>query len=66
MQKPEWRDVYISDEATFYLKEFIKWKYREKSKEYHKTLVRNEEDLVFAIYNTKKSFCIISKHNNGI
>jgi len=24
------RDVYISDEATHYLKEWIKWKYREQ------------------------------------
>jgi len=36
------RDVYISDEATRYLQDLIKWKYRERNPE--------PEDLVFSTY----------------
>ncbi len=38
------RDVYISDEATQYLKAWISWKYWKKSKV--------ESDLVFAVHTS--------------
>jgi hypothetical protein len=40
------RDVYISDEATHYLKEWIKWKYREQEQEQPE----DQEDLIFTVY----------------
>jgi integrase len=46
------RDIYISDEATFYLKQWIDWKYRDK----HNNLSSNSRshtDLIFSIYNIK-------------
>ncbi len=45
------RDIYISDEATYYLKQWIDWKYRDKGK--YGSKVRSNSDLVFSIYNTK-------------
>jgi integrase len=45
------RDVYISDEATRYLKDWIGWKYREK---YNKrTKSAKPEDLVFSVYTVE-------------
>jgi integrase len=46
------RDVYISDEATDYLKKWLEWKYRDKTKERLRTLTKNDNDLVFAAFNT--------------
>jgi integrase len=43
------RDIYISDEATSYLNQWIDWKYRSKGKW---TKTKNEDDLVFTVYNT--------------
>jgi integrase len=48
------RDVYISEEATTYLKQFIAWKYR-AFKRKSQTRIRNEDDLVFAIRRDKKA-----------
>jgi integrase len=46
------RDIYISDEATYYLKQWIDWKYRDKGKnEYSK--IRSNSDLVFSSFNIK-------------
>jgi integrase len=45
------RDIYISDEATSYLQQWIDWKYREKA-EAEWTKTKNEDDLVFGVYNT--------------
>jgi integrase len=45
------RMVYISDEATNYLKEWIAWKYRDKGDETW-TKKRNPDDLVFSVYTT--------------
>ena len=45
------RDIYISDEATYYLKQWIDWKYRDKGK--YGSKVRSSNDLIFSIYNTK-------------
>jgi hypothetical protein len=44
------RDIYISDEATNYLKQWIDWKYRDKG-EWTKT--RDPDDLVFSVYRIK-------------
>jgi integrase len=49
------RDIYISDEATQYLKQWIAWKYRDRTdsnKKRHR--VRNDSDLVFAVYEIKR------------
>ena len=46
------RDIYISDEATYYIKQWIDWKYRDKGKN-RSTKVRSNSDLVFSIYNVK-------------
>ena len=45
------RDIYISDEATHYLKQWIDWKYRDKGSEWTKT--PDPDDLIFAIYSVK-------------
>ena len=41
------RDIYISDEATHYLKLWIEWKYRNKQ-------TRNPEDLIFGVFTKSK------------
>ena len=46
------RDIYISDEATYYLKQWIDWKYRDKGKN-RPTKSRSSNNLIFSIYNTK-------------
>jgi integrase len=46
------RDIYISDEATYYLKQWIDWKYRDKGKNGH-SKIRSNSDVIFSIYNTK-------------
>jgi integrase len=43
------RDIYISDETTQQLEQWIDWKYRDKA-EWTKT--KNPDDLVFGVYNT--------------
>jgi hypothetical protein len=43
------RDVYISDEATRFLREWIKWKYSHNNKQ-KQLRTPNENDLVFAFY----------------
>lgn len=45
------RDIYISDEATHYLKQWLDWKYRNKEIEW--TKISNSNDLVFAVNSTK-------------
>jgi integrase len=45
------RTVYISDEATSYLNEWLAWKYRDKGED-RKTKKRNPDDLVFSVYTT--------------
>ena len=39
------RDIYISDEATQYLKQWLEWKYNDEER----PRIRNEGDLVFTI-----------------
>jgi integrase len=45
------RDIYVSDEATHYLKQWLDWKYRDKGIEW--TKIPNSNDLVFAVNSTK-------------
>ena len=45
------RDIYISDEGTDYLKQWIEWKYRDKGHEW--TRVQDPDDLVFSVYRVK-------------
>jgi integrase len=42
------RDIYISDEATHYLKQWIDWKYHNRER----PRLMNQDDLVFAVYKT--------------
>jgi integrase len=48
------RDVYISDEATQYLNQWIDWKYRQRG-EGSSIRTSNPEDLVFSIFSINKS-----------
>ena len=43
------RDIYISDESTHYLKQWIDWKYRDKNNDKY-TKKPKPEDLVFSVY----------------
>jgi len=60
------RDVFISDEATKYLKEWIDFKYRDKIKESGNKLLVNRikkpDDLVFGVYNLAES---VDENGNG-
>jgi integrase len=47
------RDIYISDEATKYLKQWIEWKYRERKYEIKKK-VKSDDDTVFSIVSSSK------------
>jgi integrase len=47
------RDVYISDEATKFLKDWINWKYSDKGNDWTKTA--EPDDLVFSAYTVKGS-----------
>ena len=43
------RDVYISDEATQYLRQWISWKYNNEER----PRTRDDDDLVFTVYRTR-------------
>jgi integrase len=43
------RDIYISDEATQYLKQWISWKYNNEER----PRTRDDDDLVFTVYMTR-------------
>jgi integrase len=43
------RDIYISDEATQHLKQWIDWKYSNEER----PRTRDEDDLLFTVYRTK-------------
>jgi integrase len=45
------RDIYISDEATNYLHQWIEWKYRDIGNEL--TRIQESDDLVFSVYKVK-------------
>jgi len=46
------RDIYISDEAAYHLKQWIDWKYRDKGKN-RSSKECSHKDLVFSIYSVK-------------
>jgi integrase len=46
------RDIYISDEAAYHLKQWIDWKYPDKGKN-RSSKDRSHNDLVFSIYSVK-------------
>jgi hypothetical protein len=43
------RDIYISDEATQYLRQWINWKYDNQER----PRIRDDDDLVFTVYRTR-------------
>ncbi|MDQ3902901.1 MAG: site-specific integrase, partial [Thermoproteota archaeon] len=43
------RDIYISDEATQYLKQWIDWKYNNEER----PRIKDDDDLVFTVYRTR-------------
>jgi integrase len=43
------RDIYISDEATQYLEQWINWKYNNEER----PRTRDDDDLVFTVYRTR-------------
>jgi integrase len=52
------RDIYISDEATHYLKQWLEWKYGNKYDDDNKikegqVKTFDSEDLIFSVYTTK-------------
>jgi integrase len=51
------RDVYISDEATLYLKQWILWKYDNMDR----PRKRDENDLVFTVYSTVDPMMLYAK-----
>lgn len=50
------RDIYISDEATKFLNQYLDWKYREKSEAKNKgiTKIRNPDDFVFSTFSIRE------------
>jgi integrase len=51
------RDIYISDEATQYLKQWINWKYDNE----HRPRIKDADDLVFTVYRTKSPTTVYVK-----
>jgi integrase len=51
------RDIYISDEATQYLKRWINWKYNNEER----PRIRDDDDLVFTVYRTKSPTTVYVK-----
>jgi integrase len=43
------RDIYISDEATQYLRQWINWKYSNEDR----PRIKDDDDLVFTVYRTR-------------
>jgi integrase len=51
------RDIYISHEATQYLRQWLDWKYKNPNRERK----FNQEDLVFTVYQNKNPFSLYLK-----
>jgi integrase len=51
------RDIYISDEATIFLKQWIEWKYNNVERPREKS----ENDLVFTVYSTSDPMLLYDK-----
>ena len=51
------RDIYVSEEASQHLNEWLNWKYRTKKKiSEGETLTKVQDDLIFSTYNTNNPF----------
>jgi site-specific recombinase XerD len=48
------RDIYISDEATYFLRQWLDWKYKVAERSSDSIKGPNSEDLVFSIYKLNK------------
>jgi integrase len=51
------RDIYISDEATQYLKQWINWKYNNEEQ----PRIKDDDDLLFTVYRTKSPSTVYVK-----
>jgi integrase len=51
------RDIYISDEATQYLKQWINWKYNNEER----LRIRDDDDLIFTVYTTRSPYGLYVK-----
>jgi integrase len=51
------RDIYISDEATQYLRQWINWKYNNEER----PRTRDDDDLVFTVYRTRSPYGLYVK-----
>ena len=51
------RDIYISDEATQYLKQWINWKYNNEEQ----PRIKDDDDLLFTVYQTKSPSTVYVK-----
>jgi hypothetical protein len=51
------RDIYISDEATQYLKQWINWKYNNEER----PRIKDDDELVFTVYRTKSPTTVYVK-----
>jgi integrase len=51
------RDVYISDEAAYFIKQWLDWKYNNPDRERK----LNQEDLVFTVYQSKNPYSLYVK-----
>ncbi len=51
------RDIYISDEATQYLKQWINWKYNNEDR----PRTKDDDDLIFTVYRTKSPYGLYVK-----
>jgi integrase len=51
------RDIYISDEATLYLKQWINWKYNNEER----PRTPDDHDLIFTVYRTKSPYGLYVK-----
>jgi integrase len=51
------RDIYISDEATQYLRQWISWKYNNEER----PRIKDDDDLAFTVYRTKTPTTIYVK-----
>lgn len=48
------RDIYVSDETTYYLKQWLNWKYNANKIAEKSPKDPNSENLVFSIYSLNK------------
>ncbi|MFL6431494.1 MAG: tyrosine-type recombinase/integrase [Nitrososphaeraceae archaeon] len=51
------RDIYISDEATQYLRQWINWKYNNEER----PRTRDDDDLIFTVYRTRSPYGLYVK-----